>query len=285
MIESLKTNLFFQIITNALKIRKTSIGFAIVLIMLLSSFFSTMISGYNPDSHGDIVNERYLSPSGSHPFGTDKFGRDLLSRVLYGGRISLMIAMSVVAISMTIGVLYGGISGYFGGRIDSIMMRLLDFLLAFPLIFLVITLIALFKISHWYLIPLLAFTSWMETARLIRAEVLSLKEREYIMAVQGLGFSHLRIIFVHVIPNCLSVVLVTIPLKIAEVILLESALSFLGIGVQPPTASWGNIINDGREVLTSAWWISTIPGIFITFTVLSFHLISDGIKKSLFIQP
>ena len=284
MIESLKTNLFFQIIVNAFKMRKAIIGLAIVLIMLLSSFLSTPISGYNPDSHGDIVKERYLAPSGSHPFGTDKFGRDLLSRVLYGGRISLMIAISVVAISMTIGVLYGSISGYFGGRIDSIMMRILDFLLAFPLIFLVITLIALFKMTHWYLIPLLAFTSWMETARLIRAEVLSLKEREYIMAVQGLGYSHLRIIFVHVIPNCLSVVLITVPLKIAEVILLESALSFLGIGVQPPTASWGNIINDGREVLTSAWWVSTIPGIFITFTVLSFHLISDGIKNSLSVQ-
>ena len=284
MIESLKTNLFFQIIVNAFKMRKAIIGLAIVLIMLLSSFLSTPISGYDPDSHGDIVKERYLAPSGSHPFGTDKFGRDLLSRVLYGGRISLMIAISVVAISMTIGVLYGSISGYFGSRIDSIMMRILDFLLAFPLIFLVITLIALFKMTHWYLIPLLAFTSWMETARLIRAEVLSLKEREYIMAVQGLGYSHLRIIFVHVIPNCLSVVLVTVPLKIAEVILLESALSFLGIGVQPPTASWGNIINDGREVLTSAWWVSTIPGIFITFTVLSFHLISDGIKNSLSVQ-
>lgn len=284
MIESLKTNLFFQIIINALKIRKTSIGIAIVLLMLFSSFFSTMISGYNPDSHGDIVKERYLAPSGSHPFGTDKFGRDLLSRVLYGGRISLMIAISVVAISMTIGALYGSISGYFGGRTDSIMMRILDFLLAFPLIFLIITLIALFKMTHWYLIPLLAFTSWMETARLIRAEVLSLKEREYIMAVQGLGYRHMRILCVHIIPNCLSVVLVTIPLKIAEVILLESALSFLGIGVQQPTASWGNIINDGREVLTSAWWVSTIPGIFITFTVLSFHLISDGIKKSFSIQ-
>jgi peptide/nickel transport system permease protein len=284
MLKSLKTNFFLQVFTNTLKIRKAFIGLVIILIMLLSSFLSTTISGYNPDTHGDIVTERYMAPSGAHPFGTDKFGRDLLSRVLYGGRISLMIAISVVAISMTMGVLYGSISGYFGGRIDSIMMRILDFLLAFPLIFLILTLIALFKMTHWYLIPLLAFTSWMETARLIRAEVLSLKEREYIMAVQGLGYSHLRIIFIHVIPNCLSVVLVTIPLKIAEVILLESALSFLGIGVQPPTASWGNIINDGREVLTSAWWVSTIPGVFITFTVLSFNLISDGIKKSLTIQ-
>ena len=280
MIESLKSNLVFQIVLDALHIRKTTIGIIILLIMLLCSLFSTTISGYNPDSHGDIVLDRYLPPSITHPFGTDKFGRDLLSRVLYGGRISLLIAISVVAISMTIGVLYGSIAGYTGGRTDSIMMRILDFLLAFPLIFLVITLIALFKMMHWYLIPLLALTSWMETARLIRAEVLSLKEREYIMAVQGLGYSNLRIIFVHVIPNCLSVVLVTIPLKIAEVILLESALSFLGIGVQPPTASWGNIINDGREVLTSAWWVSTIPGLFITTTVLCFQLISDGIKKS-----
>lgn len=284
MIESLKTNLLFQMIAKALTVRKTVLGLSIVIVLIFASFLNTVISGYNPDRHGDIVEERYLAPSASHFFGTDKFGRDLFSRVLYGGRISLLIAISVVAISMTIGVLYGSIAGYAGGRIDSIMMRFLDFLLAFPLIFLVITLIALFKMMHLYLIPLLALTSWMETARLIRAEVLSLKEREYILAVQGLGYSHFRILFAHIIPNCLSVVLVTVPMKIAEVILLESALSFLGIGVQPPTASWGNIINDGREVLTSAWWVSTIPGIFITCTVLGFHLISDGIKKSFSVQ-
>ncbi|MEJ2052537.1 MAG: ABC transporter permease [Calditrichaceae bacterium] len=281
MLKSIKNNLIFRTGVNLVSMRTALIGFIIVMLLIICSVFSTWISGYNPDTHGDIVADRYLPPSLSHPFGTDKFGRDLLSRVLYGGRISLFIALSVVCISTLLGIAYGSFAGYAGGRIDSIMMRFLDFLLAFPLIFLVITLIALYKMTHWYLIPLLAFTSWMETARLIRAEVLSLKERDYILAVQGLGYSHLRILFVHVIPNCFSVILVTIPMKIAEVILLESALSFLGIGIQPPTASWGNIINDGREVLTSAWWISTIPGIFITITVLSFHLISDGIKNSI----
>jgi peptide/nickel transport system permease protein len=124
----------------------------------------------------------------------------------------------------------------------------------------------------------------METARLIRAEVLSLKEREFVLAAKGFGFSHLRILFIHIVPNCLSVALVTVPLRIAEVILLESALSFLGIGVQPPVASWGNIINDGREVLMKAWWISTFPGLFITFTVLSFHMLSDAFKNNILLR-
>ncbi|GMQ79058.1 MAG: hypothetical protein BMS9Abin02_1612 [Anaerolineae bacterium] len=135
--------------------------------------------------------------------------------------------------------------------------------------------------NRWYLIPILSLTGWMETARIVRAEVLSIKERDYILAVKGLGFSHSRILFRHLIPNCLTIVMVAATLKVGDVILLESALSFLGIGVQPPTASWGNIINDGREVLLRAWWISTFPGIFIVLSVMSFNLISDGLRVAL----
>jgi peptide/nickel transport system permease protein len=275
------TSSHFRILSLFWKNKPAIIGLILIIILVFGSVFSFLLAGQDPHVQGDLIEDRFLSPSTDHPFGTDKYGRDVFSRVLYGGRISLFIAVSVVIISMTIGVLYGSISGYFGGRTDMIMMRILDFLLAFPLIFLIITLIAVFKLTHLYLIPLLALTGWMETARLIRAEVLSLKERDFILAAKGFGYNHLRILLSHIIPNCLSIVFVTVPLKVAEVVLLESALSFLGIGVQPPTPSWGNIINDGREALSYAWWVSTFPGIFITFTVMSFYLISDGLKDIL----
>lgn len=269
-------------IWQSLKYKKAVLaGVAIIFALAIGSIMSSFISGYDPNIQGDILLDRYLAPSWEHLFGTDKFGRDIFSRVLYGGRVSLTIAISVVFLSSTIGLIFGAISGYFGGRIDSAMMRFLDFLLAFPLIFLIIMITAVFNTNHWYLIPILGLVSWMETARLVRAEVLSIKERDYIFAARGLGFSQARIIFKHVIPNCFSIVLVLAPLKIAEVILLESALSFLGIGVQPPTPSWGNIINDGREAILSAWWISTFPGLFITSTVISFHVIADGLRETL----
>ena len=159
--------------------------------------------------------------------------------------------------------------------------RLLDFLLAFPVIFLIIAVAAVFQVSHWYLIPLLGLTGWMDTARLVRAEVLSVKERDFILAAKGLGFTHTRILMKHIIPNCLNPVIVAATLKVGEVILLESALSFLGIGIRPPSPSWGNIINDGRQALLNAWWVATFPGIFIVLTVMSFNLISDGLRQAL----
>ena len=270
-----------QAMVNNIKFNKTTIiGLLIICAIFISCILSSVITSKDPNTHGDLVQERYLPPSSEHPFGTDKFGRDLFARVLYGGRISIVIAFTVVLLSITIGVFYGSISGYFGGRIDGFLMRILDFLYAFPLIFLIITVIAIFKTFNWYLIPLLALTGWMETARLLRAEVLSLREREFVLAAKGLGLSHFRVILNHIIPNCLHVLFAIIPLKVAEIILLESALSFLGIGVQQPLASWGNIINDGREVLLSAWWISTLPGIMITLTVLGLHLLGDGIRES-----
>jgi len=257
------------------------VGLVFIGLLALSSIFSGLITKYDPNLQGDLLKERYLSPSWEHPFGTDKFSRDILSRVLHGGRISLTIAFSVVILSITIGLFYGTISGYFGGLIDSVMMRFLDFLLAFPSIFLIITVVAVFHMNHWYLIPVLSLTGWMETARIVRGEVLSLKERDFILAAKGLGFSYSRILFRHIIPNCLTPVIVVATLKVGEVILLESALSFLGIGVQPPIASWGNIINDGREALLRAWWVSTFPGMFIVLSVMSFNLIGDGLRDSL----
>lgn len=256
-------------------------GSLFLLVIILFTVFCNIITSNDPNDQGDLLKDRYLNPSSEHLFGTDKFGRDIFSRVLYGGRISLAIALSVVLLSMTIGIFYGTIAGYFGGFIDAIMMRFLDFWLAFPAIFLIMTIIAIFRPSPWFLIPLLGFTGWMEIARIIRAEVLSLKSQDFILAAKGLGLRNFRVLIHHLLPNCLNPIIVAAPLKVAEMILLESALSFLGIGIQPPMASWGSIINDGRDVLLQAWWVSTFPGIFIIFTVMSFNLIGEGIRASL----
>lgn len=252
-----------------------------LLLIFLLTIFSSFFTVYQPDEQGDLISERYLAPSLQHPFGTDKFARDVFSRVLYGGRISLTIGLSVVFLSVTIGILYGAISGYSRRWIDALMMRFLDFILAFPVIFLMIAIIAIFRPNFRYLILVLGLTGWMEIARLVRAEVLVLKEKEFIQAAKGFGFSHVHILFKHLIPNCLTPVLVAIPLKIGEIILLESALSFIGVGVQPPTASWGSIIYSGKDVLLNAWWISTIPGVFIVLTVLCFNLVGEAMRNYL----
>jgi len=261
--------------------RRAAVGFFLVALLIICSLFSAVLTRYDPVEHGNLLTERYLAPSADHPFGTDKFGRDVFSRVLAGGRISLTIAFSVVLLSVAVGILYGAVSGYLGGSVDAVMMRMLDVIQAFPTIFLIITMSAVFQLNHWYLIPLLGFTSWMEPARLIRAEVLSVKERGFAQAAKGLGFSHARILFSHIIPNCMAPVMVSATLKLGEVILLESALSFLGIGVQPPTPSWGNIIQSGRDVLLTRWWISTFPGLFIVASVVGFNLLGEGIRNSL----
>lgn len=263
------------------KNQRLLLSLIIISVFSIGTFFWGFFTDFDPAWQGDILADRYQPPSAEHLFGTDKFARDVFSRVLYGGRVSLAIGLGVCGIILTVGITYGTVAGYWGGIVDLVMMRLLDFLLAFPVIFIVIPAVAIFELNHWYLIPLLGLTGWMEVARLVRAEVLSLKERDFVLAAKGMGFNRWRILSVHVIPNCLLPVLVIAPLKIAEVILLESSLSFLGIGVQPPTPSWGNMISEGREALMSAWWITAFPGLCIIITVLSFNLLGEGIKGRL----
>ncbi len=252
---------------------------AIVALVTVAAIFGDWITMHDPIAHGNLLESRYLSPSLQHLFGTDKFGRDIFARVIYGGRVSLTIAFSVVCLSFSIGIFYGGFSGYLGGRVDKVMMRLLDFVLAFPLVFLVIAAAALFNVNNWSLILLLSLTSWMEIARVLRGEVLAIREMEYVRAARGMGLSHFQVLFRHVLPNAIQPLLVLIPFKIGEIVLMESALSFLGIGVQPPTPTWGNIINDGRDSLMLAWWISTIPGCLIALLVMSFNIIGEALQK------
>ncbi|NTU57765.1 MAG: ABC transporter permease [Chlorobiaceae bacterium] len=219
--------------------------------------------------------------SRSFVLGTDQYGRDIFSRVIYGSRISLSIGFLVVLISVTLGTVIGVSSGFFGGWVDNILMRIVDVLIAFPALFLILIIIATFGNSIYLIVITLSFTGWMGVARIVRGQVLSLKEQEFILAARSLGLSNLRIIFRHLVPNALTPVIVAATLRIGSIILTEAGLSFLGLGVQPPTPSWGNIINEGRDSLLNHWWISTFPGIAILSTVVCFNLIGDGVRDAL----
>jgi peptide/nickel transport system permease protein len=243
------------------------------------AILSPLIAQYDPDEQNEHWQNRFQKPSWKHWFGTDKFGRDIFSRVLFGGRISLVITISVVLGSTIFGCFYGAVSGYVGGFIDQILMRLVDLLLSFPIIFLAVTCLALFKSGIVTLIFILSLTSWMDIARLVRAEVHSLKQRPFIFKAKAVGLSTARIIRVHLLPNVFATIVAFSIIRMADIILIESALSYIGLGTTPPTASWGSIISDGKEVLSSAWWITFFPGLAIFLTTLSLNFIGNGIKS------
>lgn len=256
-------------------------GLGVMLLLYLVTLLTPLIAPYDPAAQGDIVATRYLAPSAEHWMGTDKFGRDVYSRVLYGSRISLTIGFIAVAIAVVLGTAVGAVAGYFGGKTDSILMRFTDMMLSFPRLVLLIVVIALFTPSIWLVVVVLGLTGWMNNARIVRGEVLSLREREFIQAAKALGMGDGRIILRHVIPNTLAPIIVSATLLIGQTILTEAALSFLGLGVQPPTASWGNMISDGRDALINAWWIATFPGLAIVFIVTAFNLLGDGLRDAL----
>ena len=257
-------------------------GMAVMILLYVVTLVTPLIAPYDPAAQGDIITSRYLPPSGEHLFGTDKFGRDIFSRTLYGAQISLSIGFVAVGISITLGTMVGALSGYFGGWVDAVLMRLTDMMLAFPRLVLLIVVIAIFENpSFWLVVIVLGLTGWMGTSRIVRGEVLSLREREFVQAARALGFSDFRIITRHVVPNTMAPVIVSATLGIGLTILTEASLSFLGLGVQPPTPTWGNMVADGRDALTQAWWIATFPGLAIVLTVVAFNLLGDGLRDAL----
>jgi peptide/nickel transport system permease protein len=256
-------------------------GMLVMILLYVLTLVTPLIAPYDPSEQGNIILSRYLAPSLEHLMGTDKFGRDIFSRVLYGARISLSIGFIAVAISITLGTLIGAFAGYFGGIVDGILMRLTDMMLSFPRLVLLIVVIALFEPNIYLVVVVLGLTGWMGTARLVRGEVLSLREREFVQAARALGMGDWRIIFRHVIPNTMAPVIVSATLGIGQTILTEASLSFLGLGVQPPTPSWGNMVSDGRDALVNAWWIATFPGLAIVITVVAFNLLGDGLRDAL----
>ena len=256
-------------------------GLIVMILLYAITLLTPLIAPFDPSVQGDIVATRYLAPSTENPMGTDRFGRDILSRTLYGARISLSIGFIAMAIGVGLGTLVGAVAGYFGGIVDSALMRFTDMMLAFPRLILLIVIIALFEPSIFLVVVVLGLTGWMGIARIVRSEVLSLREREFVQAARALGMSDLRIITRHVIPNALAPVIVFATLLIGNTILVEAGLSFLGLGVQPPTPSWGNMISEGRDALLTAWWVATFPGLAIVFTVVAFNLLGDGLRDAL----
>jgi len=254
-------------------------GLIIILILASSAIFAPLISPYEPTKI-DVYN--VLSPpSISHPLGTDELGRDLLSRMIWGSRASLKVGFIAVGIAIFIGTIVGAIAGFYGGRTDSILMRFVDIMLAFPSFFLMLAIIAIVEPSISTIMIVIGITGWMDVSRLVRSEFLTLKERDFIAAAKVAGAGDARIIFRHIMPNAMSPVFVAATFGIAGAILTESGLSFLGLGVQPPEPSWGNILASGKSNLTVAWWLSVYPGLAILITVLSYNLIGEGLRDAL----
>ncbi|WP_366204861.1 oligopeptide ABC transporter permease [Bacillus safensis] len=256
-------------------------GSVILLVIIFSAIFAPVIAPYAPE-HQDLL-KRLQPPSAEHFMGTDKFGRDIFSRVLYGARVSLLVGFVSVVGAITIGTVVGAVAGYFKGFVDSLLMRFVDVVLSIPDIFLLITLVTIFKPGIDKLILIFALTGWTTTARLIRSEFLSLRTREFVLAARTIGTKNHVIIFSHILPNCIGPIIVSATLKVGSVILAESTLSYLGFGIQPPTASWGNMLQDAQNfsIMVQAWWYPLFPGLLILLTVLCFNFLGDGLRDAL----
>ena len=251
----------------------------VVGILVVLAVLAPLLAPWDPNKPDT---RRILAgPSASHWLGTDQLGRDVLSRVLYGARISLAVGFISVGIAAVIGIILGSAAGYHGGLADAVIMRVVDLMLVFPRFFLLLAVLAFLQPSIWTIMAVIGVTGWMGVARLVRAEFLTLKEREFVIWSESVGASASRVIFRHILPNAMAPVLVAMTLGIPAAILTESGLSFLGLGVQPPYATWGNILNDGKDSIEIAWWMTVYPGLAILVTVLSYNLLGEGIRDAL----
>lgn len=261
------------------KNRMAIAGGACIFLVFFIAFLSPVISPYDPEAVS--VAEKLAAPSWRHLLGTDHLGRDVFSRMLYGSRISLLVGFVAVGLSLAIGIVVGAVAGYYGKWVDTVLMRFVDVMMCFPSFFLILTIIALLGPNIINVMVVIGITSWMGTARFVRAEFLSLRERDFVRAARALGARDARIIFYHILPNALAPVFVAATLDVATAILVEAGLSFLGFGVQPPAPSWGNILTSGRIYIFDAWWLTFFPGLAILVTVLSFNLFGEGLRDAL----
>jgi peptide/nickel transport system permease protein len=262
-----------------LRRRLSRVALFVLGVVVAAGILAPLIAPYDPAAQPDIIGLKDLPPSFAHPFGTDPYSRDVFSRVIYGTRLSLLIGVLSTLVSLSVGVAYGMISGYIGGVVDTVMMRLLDGLLAIPrLLLLMGILAAAAQLSVGALIVFLGVTGWFGLSRIVRGQVLALKHAEFVTAAHALGASNGRILVRHLLPNLLSPIVVAATLGVAHVIVLEAGLSYLGIGVPQPLASWGNIIQDGSDQIATLWWMSLFPGLMMVLTVMTLNILGEAMR-------
>jgi peptide/nickel transport system permease protein len=272
----LRRNLKRFLIGNRLNL----VGVSIVGIFFFLAIFGEIIAPHNPYGQ-DIQGSKFLSPSLSHPLGTDELGRDVFSRILTGTRVSLQVAAVVLGFAVLFGTLVGAVSGFFGGIVDEVLMRLTDMFLAFPALVLAIAIAATLGKSLTNTMIALATVFWPWYARLVRAQVLSIRERDFVDAARSIGMSPWRLMFRHVLPNAISVVIIQVTLDVGYAILSTSSLSFIGLGAQPPSPEWGTMLATARSFFREAWWYMTFPGVALTLTVFAFNVLGDGLQDAL----
>ncbi len=267
-------------IINAFKKNKLALlSFIFIMFVIIAAVFAPYISPYNPDKID--VNAVLQPPNPAHLLGTDQLGRDILSRLIFGARISIEVGFIAVSLSLFIGIFIGAYAGYYGGVTDSILMRFVDIMLTFPSFFLILAISAILKPSIINIMIIIGLTSWMGIARIIRAEFTQNREKDYVLSAKAAGASDSYIMFFEILPNTVAPILVSATLGVAGAILIQASLAFLGIGIMPPTASWGGMLSRGKTYIMAAWWLTLFPGIAILLTVLSFNLIGEAVRNAL----
>ncbi len=259
--------------------RLAVMGAVLLLMVSLVAIFAPWVATHDPLDQD--LGSRLLPPSKEHFFGTDTLGRDLFSRVVYGARVSLIVGPIAAAISLTLGLIVGCTSGYFGGRVDLVLQRVVDVVMCIPSFFLILAIVAMFGSSMVMTMVVIGLVHWTSPARLIRGEFLRVRQLEFAEAARALGVSDMKIMWRHLLPNIIAPVIVQTTLFVAAAILIEAGLSYLGLGTQPPQPSWGNILTLGGRVLHRAWWVATFPGAMIFVTIMALNLLGDGLRDAL----
>lgn len=276
---SARIDRYIRVLKRLARHRLALFGAILILLLVLVAILAPILAPYSPAEQDLLSNLE--SPSVSHPFGTDSYGRDVLSRVIFGTRISIQIAVTAVGVALGIGIILGSVAGYYGGRVDTVVQTAVDLTWSFPAILVGLALAVILGPTLMTILVAIGLVYWGQYARLIRGEVLSLREEEFIKAAQAVGMKDRRIIFRHILPNAIVPAFVVATLQMGGAIGIEASLSFLGLGAQPPTPSWGAMLSEGREYMRGAWWIATFPGLAIVTVILGFNLLGDGLRDAL----